>query len=201
MKRSKKLGYLLGLLILILFSGTLILSYYKVAPANFKFTGKPYVEAHSFIMTDPYWQQFMFWVAVAIAVVAVIAFIIVLIYPRQIDAYVFKDKKSKSKLRISRKAIAGFVTSSLADQKVVSNPKVKLNVRKRKLLIEVKGSLTNSASDLTDLEKRWAEKLAQDLNDMLGITQKKKIKVHIVNTKPAKKSSVERNAPKKSRVV
>ncbi|SUP59172.1 Uncharacterised protein [Weissella viridescens] len=77
MKRSKKLGYLLFYLILMLLFGTLIFTYYKVAPANFNFTGKTYEEIHRFIMTNEYWRLFSFWAAVVLGVISVLGFIIV----------------------------------------------------------------------------------------------------------------------------
>lgn len=199
MKRSKKLGYLLFYLILMLLFGTLIFTYYKVAPANFNFTGKTYEEIHRFIMTNEYWRLFSFWAAVVLGVISVLGFIIVLFYPCQVDAYVFKDKNSQ--LRISRKALLGFVTASLEDQTFVNNPKIKINIRRKKIKVQVRGELNNSASNVAEIEQMWADQLTQDLTNLIGLKQKKTVRVNLATSKKSKKSDVAVDGSKKSRVI
>ncbi|SUP59171.1 Uncharacterised protein [Weissella viridescens] len=80
----------------------------------------------------------------------------------------------------------GFVTASLEDQTFINNPKIKINIRRKKIKVQVRGELNNSASNVAEIEQMWADQLTQDLTNLIGLKQKKTVRVNLATSKKSK---------------
>lgn len=121
-----------------------------------------------FMVTNDYWRQYTFWVALVFSIVTVILFFIVLFYPKYKSTFVLKQKNGK--LTLERKAIEGIVRSNLHEKEFIGSPKIKVNATKNKINVHVKGELKKTSS-LVGKTNNLIQEIKEQLIQVLGARQ------------------------------
>lgn len=174
MKKSKKWGWVLLDLLLVLLLAGVALEKYHWLPKQVKRTlGNPNLSTvQSFLDNNFYWQQVMFWSALSLAIIFALACLITLFRPTLLKGYTWHDQRNE--LTIDKKAIEGFIRSSIQSEQVLVDPKIKIALKRRKVVIKVRGKVVDPLA-LVPSEQEWAQKLSDNLQALLGIEQPKKI--------------------------
>ncbi|KRN33552.1 alkaline shock response membrane anchor protein AmaP [Weissella halotolerans] len=174
MKKSKKWTWVLIDLLLALVLTAVALEKYHWLPKQVKRTlGNPNLSAvQSFLDNNFYWQQLMFWSALSLAIIFVLACLITLFRSTLLKGYTWHDQRNE--LTIDKKAIEGFIRSSIQSEQVLVDPKIKVALKRRKVVIKVRGKVVDPLA-LVPSEQEWAQKLSDNLQALLGIEQPKKI--------------------------
>lgn len=81
-------------------------------------------------------QQYIFWVAVGLAILLIIALLIVIFYPKTIGTFLLK--KGDGELTLDKKAIEGMVRSHLNEDEFIHSPKVNIKATKNKIAVQLK---------------------------------------------------------------
>lgn len=178
MKKSKKWGWVLLDLLLALVLSSVALEKYRWVPKQVKDTlGNPDLSAvQTFLGHNFYWQQVVFWIALSLAVLFALAFLITLFRPTLLKGYTWHDQRNE--LTIDKKAIEGFVRASIQKEHVLADPKIKVILKRRKVIIKVRGKVVDQLAIVPN-EQEWAQKVSADLENLLGISQPKKVTMKI----------------------
>lgn len=94
-----------------------------------------------FSITNSYVQQYVFWLAVAFAILTIITLLVFLFYPKTIGNFLLKH--GDGELTLDKKAIEGMVRSHLHEDEFIHSPKVNVKATKNKIAVNVKGVETN----------------------------------------------------------
>lgn len=125
-------------------------------------------------LTNYYFQQYLFWIALFFAVLLVILIFVLLFYPRVKQTFVLEENKGR--LSLDKKAIEGFVRSKIKGVGFVDSPKVKVRGTTRKINVYINGQLTRTSSIIGKTEALM-EDIRTDLQQILGPEEKVKINV------------------------
>lgn len=134
----------------------------------------------------PYMPYYLFYGSLVFIVLLIVCLFIVIFFPKKRQTIDFK--KGSGTLKIEKKAIDNFVLASIKKENYVHDPKVKTKIKRHKIIVLIKGYLLN----YPDIEKQnaiFTSQLQQDLEQLLGITEDKKIYVHLTNYTPKVKTS------------
>ena len=74
-----------------------------------------------FSITNSYVQQYVFWLAVAFAILTIITLLVFLFYPKTIGTFLLKH--GDGELTLDKKAIEGMVRSHLHEDEFIHSPK------------------------------------------------------------------------------
>lgn len=197
MTKTKKAGLFLVNLILIAFFSSVAALYYQAWPWKITYINDELKQINHFIATNNLWHHIMFWTALVLLVLSILMIFTYLFVPSKLSSYSFKN--GKDTLTLMPKAIERFVKTSVDNAEFMDNPKVSVDVKKRKINVKVRGKLRSSA-DVTTKEQAWSEQLKHDLDSMLGLKQKTKVNVKLVDLKEEAGKQPEKHHAKKSRV-
>lgn len=174
---------LLGSLLLLLGMSILVIEVVQQAPYQ-KVVHLPQVSSQLLTVTGIH--LYLFWVSLGLVMVLFVSWIVLLAWPRRQATYLFQQKLGE--LTINRQAVTNFVASAVAREPFIKNAKVKVEMRRKKIKITVKGQLTKN-KDAATQGQRFIEQVRQDLVDCLGVSQQSKISVQLKGYQPQKKGA------------
>ncbi len=131
-------------------------------------------------------QNYLFWGGLVLAVILVALLFVIIAWPKTFQLY--HTRHNNGQLRITKKAIDNFTLSSLRHEPFISDPKVTTKLSQKRLKIKIHGTL-RSSPNATLQSKQFAEKLEQDLKQLLGIDHDRKIDIHLTDFKRNRQSN------------
>ncbi len=153
---------------------------------QFSFVLLPFTQ---YPLIGEYAASYLFWGSSLIFVLVIVLILIVLFYPHNRTSILFK--KGKSELRINQKAITHFVQASLAQEQFIDEPKVKTKMTKHKLKIYIEGTLKET-TNVSEKYQLAAKDIENKLQNLLGITEEKQVKVNLKNFESTKAQAKKR---------
>ena len=129
-----------------------------------------------FSITNSYVQQYVFWLAVAFAILTIITLLVFLFYPKTIGNFLLKH--GDGELTLDKKAIEGMVRSHLHEDEFIHSPKV-----------NVKGELKRTSA-LIGKTGTLMKEIENEVQHILGTKEPVKVSVkYTVFEEPAKLSN------------
>ncbi|WP_206913489.1 hypothetical protein IGL98_003222 [Enterococcus sp. DIV0840] len=128
-----------------------------------------------------------FYLAGSVFIVLFILMLFTIFYPKKLSQ--FKFRETDGVLRISKKAVEGFVAESLIAEKLMKNPNVKATMSQRKIKIKVKGDY-QIVSDLFGKTDQWSKTLETQLHELIGPDVKISIKIKFEKPRPENNNRV-----------
>lgn len=174
-KFLKTILILLSLVLLSIFLSVVAI-YYFIASNPLDFSS-----LQQFVLTNNYAQVYLFWVAAALAILTVIGIFVILFYPKRVTKFVLKEKRGQ--LALDKRAIEGYVQTSIKQEDFMDNPKVNVVATKNKIRVKVRGQLKKT-SGLIGQTDAWAEMVEAKLHQLLGSEEKVSIKVKFQAIEP-----------------
>ena len=169
--------------ILIILSLVLLSVFLSVAAIYYFIASNPldFSSLQQFVLTNQYAQIYLFWVAAALAILTVIGIFVILFYPKRVTK--FNLKEDRGQLALDKRAIEGYVRTSIKQEDFMDSPKVNVSATKNKIRVHVRGQLkkTSGLVGKTDL---WAQNVETMLHGLLGPEEKVSIKVKIQALEP-----------------
>ncbi|MGM9904012.1 hypothetical protein A5844_000114 [Enterococcus sp. 10A9_DIV0425] len=157
-KGVKTVGTIVSILLLSILLFAILIS--SIYPLPFR------LEEFRFIsLTNAYIQQYVFWLAVAFAVLTIIAILILLFYPKTFSSFLLK--KGDGELTLDKKAIEGMVRSHLSQDDFIDSPKVTIRATKNKIDVKVKGELKRTSS-LIGKTGTLMDEIEKEIKGILG---------------------------------
>lgn len=169
--------------ILIIFSLVLLSIFLSVVAIYYFIASNPldFSSLQQFVLTNEYAQLYLFWVAAALAILTVIGIFVILFYPKRVTKFVLKEQRGK--LALDKRAIEGYVRTSIKQEDFMDNPKVNVAATKNKIRVNVRGQLKKT-SGLVGQTDHWAKNVETKLRDLLGPEEKVSIKVKLQAFEP-----------------
>ena len=112
-----------------------------------------------------------------------LSILFILLFPRRKGTFELKEEQGK--LVLHRKAIEGFVRSSLQDSDFLEAPTIRVKATKRRIKVNVKGTLKRTA-DLIQTEA-WSKTMEERLARLVGTGHKITIDVHFEDIQSMKR--------------
>lgn len=166
-KGTKTIGVIFSLLLLsILLFVALISAIYPLSESFERF--------RFLTVTNYYVQQYVFWVAVALSILLIIALLILIFYPKTIGTFLLK--KGDGELTLDKKAIEGMVRSHLNEEEFIQSPKVNVKATKNKVAVAIKGELKRTSS-LIGKTGTLMEEIEKEIKQLLGTDEPVKVSV------------------------
>ena len=148
MNKVVKILLLLGSLILMALFGAVAITTWSADTA-----WQPPDNVQWFLQDNEYARQAIFWVALVLLGIMLFS-IFILLFPRRKGTFELKEEQGK--LVLHRKAIEGFVRSSLQDSDFLEAPTIRVKATKRRIKVNVKGTLKRTA-DLIGQTEAWSK--------------------------------------------
>lgn len=134
-----------------------------------------------FVLTNDYAQNYLFWVGAVLAILMVIVILVIIFYPKRVTTFTLNENRGK--LTLDKRAIEGYVRSSIKEENFMNNPKVRVTATKNKIDVDVRGRLKKT-SDLVGRTDRWTKNVESDLRNLIGTSEKISIKVKFKDLEP-----------------
>lgn len=167
-KHNKVIAIILLLLMMLTFFAVIV---YCQEVANLPFQ---FIDLASYPLIGYYFPTILFWLSVAFFASSLIAMFIIIFYPKeQVEV---KLKEDHGVLTIDKKAIRGFVRSSIEEADFLAPPKIKVNMTKHKIKIKIKGDLKRT-SDLYEKNDVLVHNIQRNLKQLIGVNQQVAINV------------------------
>ncbi|AXG40133.1 alkaline shock response membrane anchor protein AmaP (plasmid) [Enterococcus gilvus] len=135
------------------------------------------IRRNNFLMTtlsNDYFRQYLFWLALVFAVVVLIFILFLIFYPKGKQTFVLKENKGR--LSFSKQAIEGFVRSKIEGVGFVDSPQVKVRATKNKIKVKVKGNLNRTSAHIGKTGTLM-EDIQKELQEILGSREQVKVDV------------------------
>ncbi|GAA2911547.1 alkaline shock response membrane anchor protein AmaP [Enterococcus pseudoavium] len=163
-------------IILIIFSLVLLSVFLSVAAIYYLVPSNPLdlSDIQRFVLTNEYAQLYLFWAAIVLAILIVIVILMVLFYPKRVTKFILKDNRGQ--LSLDKRAIEGYVRTSINQKDFMDSPKVNVAATKNRIRVHVRGQLKKT-SDLVGRTDLWAQNVEALLQDLLGAKEQVSIKV------------------------
>lgn len=157
--------------ILIIFSLVLLSIFLSVVAIYYFIASNPLdlSALQQFVLTNNYAQIYLFWVAAALAILTVIGIFIILFYPKRVTKFVLQEERGK--LALDKRAIEGYVRTSIKQEDFMDNPKVNVAATKNKIKVNVRGQLKKT-SGLVGQTDRWAKNVETKIKQLVGADEK-----------------------------
>lgn len=140
-----------------------------------------------FSITNSYVQQYVFWLAVAFAILTIITLLVFLFYPKTIGTFLLKH--GDGELTLDKKAIEGMVRSHLHEDEFIHSPKVNVKATKNKIAVNVKGELKQTSA-LIGKTGTLMKEIENEVQHILGTKESVKVSVRYTGfEEPAKQSN------------
>ncbi|MBF8808082.1 MAG: alkaline shock response membrane anchor protein AmaP [Enterococcus lacertideformus] len=166
-KGTKTIGMIFSLLLLsILLLGVLINAVYPLPMILERF--------RFFAVTNYYMRQYIFWGAVGLSILLIIALLVLIFYPKTIRTFLLK--KGNGELTLDKKAIEGMVRSHLHEEEFIQSQKVNIKATKNKVAVAIKGELKRTSS-LIGKTGTLMEEIEKEIKQVLGIDEPVKVSV------------------------
>lgn len=125
-------------------------------------------------LTNEYFRQYLFWIALAFTVILLLFILFLIFYPKVKRTFVLKEDRGR--LSLDKRAIEGFVRSKINGAGFVASPEVKVRATKNKIKVKVKGQLNRTSSHIGKTEALMNE-VQTELQEILGSREKVKVDV------------------------
>ena len=158
MNKGLKAILIIILLILLSIFLPIIAIYYFVASKSLDLTS-----LQRLVLTNEYIQSYLFWAAVVLAILTVVIMLIILLYPKRVSTFILKEQRGA--LALDKRAIEGYVRTSLKQENFMDTPKV-----------NVRGQLKKTSA-LIDRTDNWAKGMEKQIHQLLGSKEKFSINV------------------------
>lgn len=169
MNKGLKAILIIILLILLSIFLPIIAIYYFVTSKSFDLTSMQH-----FVLTNRFVQNYLFWAAVVLAILTVIILLIILLYPKRVSKFILRDQRGT--LALDKRAIEGYVRTSLKQENFMDTPKVSVVATKNKIKVNVRGQLKKTSA-LIDRTDTWANAMKTQIRHLLGPKEKFTINV------------------------
>lgn len=133
----------------------------------------------------PILEWYLVIVSATVLLILIICLLVVLFWP--VQRYFILINKRDGQVKVTSKAINGYVMNSLEDLPFINKVKVDSKLTNRKLNIKINGNLGHG-ENVNDILETYLEELKENLSRLLGIKQKPKIKIKFVNYQTPDKS-------------
>lgn len=133
--------------------------------------------------------NYLFWASLIGLIVLLLLALIIIFWP--VDATSRLVKKEAGQLTIDKKAIDSFVDSLLEEEHWITDHSVKTRLTKNKIKISVNGTL-RPIFNVREKSSRLINRIETELQSLLGLEDRKKIRIELKNFKAGNK----RNAPR-----
>lgn len=133
---------------------------------------------------NPIFAWYLVVISAVVLLILIISLLVALFWP--VQRYFILIRKPDGQVKVTSKAINGYVLNSLADLPFISKVKVDSRLTNRKIQIKIRGNLGNGENVNAILEN-YLEELKRNLSQLLGIAQKPKIKIKFVNYQSSNK--------------
>lgn len=120
------------------------------------------------LLTNEYFQQYLFWIASGFAILLVLGILVIIFYPRSQQNFELESKGGR--LTLDKRAIEGLVRSKLSTRDFVERPHVNIRATKNKINVKIKGQLKRTSSLINQTEVLTTE-IRQELQQLLGQRQ------------------------------
>ncbi|MDB1750097.1 alkaline shock response membrane anchor protein AmaP [Enterococcus avium] len=169
--------------ILIIFSLVLLSIFLSVVAIYYFIASNPldFSSLQQFVLTNQYAQLYLFWVAAALAILTVIGIFVIIFYPKRVTK--FSLKENRGELALDKRAIEGYVRTSIKQEDFMNNPKVNVAATKNRIKVNVHGQLKKT-SGLIGQADQWAKNVETKLRELLGSEEKVSIKVKLQAIEP-----------------
>lgn len=127
---------------------------------------------------NPIFTWYLIAVSAIMVVSLIISLLILLFWPTQRSFNLIP--KQSGQVKVTSKAVNGFILSSLNDLPYLNNAKVDSKLTKRHIKITVSGDL-GAGENVANLLEDYLQKVKVDLKQLLGIEQKPKIRIKFTN--------------------
>lgn len=164
MNKGLKAILIIILLILLSIFLPIIAIYYFVASKSLDLTS-----LQRLVLTNEYIQSYLFWAAVVLAILTVVIMLIILLYPKRVSTFILKEQRGA--LALDKRAIEGYVRTSLKQENFMDTPKVNVIATKNKLKVNVRGQLKKTSA-LIDRTDDWAKGMEKQIHQLLGSKEK-----------------------------
>ncbi|WP_165005977.1 MULTISPECIES: alkaline shock response membrane anchor protein AmaP [unclassified Enterococcus] len=179
-KGVKTIGVIVSLLLLSILLFAILLS--AVYPLPFQLE-----RFRFFSITNVYVQQYVFWLAVAFAILTIILLLVLIFYPKTIGSFLLK--REDGELVLDKKAIEGLVLSHLQQEEFIHAPKVNVKATKNKIAVNVKGELKRTSA-LIGKTGTVMKEIEQEIKHVLGDQENVKVAIKYTGyEQPNKKTS------------
>lgn len=128
-------------------------------------------------MTNYIAQQYLFWVGAVLAILMLVAILVIIFYPKTTGKFTLKDNHGK--LSLDKRAIEGYVRTSINKGDFMNSPKVNVKATKNKIKVKVKGNLKRTTSMIGKMDV-WAAQMQDELMRVLGPNEKVVVDVKYV---------------------
>ncbi|GCF92948.1 hypothetical protein NRIC_08390 [Enterococcus florum] len=135
-------------------------------------------QARHFALTNYFAQNYFFWLAAILSILLIVAILVILFFPKTTGKFTLKDNQGK--LSLDKRAIEGYVRSSIKQGDFMASPKVNVKATNNKIKVKVKGNLKRTSSMIGKTEL-WATQIQDELMRVLGPNEKVKVDVKYVN--------------------
>ncbi|MBO1307626.1 alkaline shock response membrane anchor protein AmaP [Enterococcus sp. 669A] len=133
--------------------------------------------ARYFTLTNYFAQQYLFWVGAVLAILMVVAILVIIFYPKTTGKFTLKDNHGK--LSLDKRAIEGYVRTSINQGDFMNSPKVSVKATNNKIKVKVKGNLNRTSSMIGKMDL-WAAQMQDELMRVLGPNEKVLVDVKYV---------------------
>ncbi|WEV51125.1 alkaline shock response membrane anchor protein AmaP [Lactobacillus sp. ESL0731] len=127
---------------------------------------------------NPIFTWYLIAISAIMLVILIISLLILLFWPVQSSFHLIP--KQSGQVKVTNKAVNGFVLSSLKDLPYLNNAKVDSKLTKNHIKISVSGDL-GAGENVANLLEDYLQKIKVDLKQLLGIEQKPKIRIKFTN--------------------
>lgn len=127
---------------------------------------------------NPVLEWYLIVISAVVLLVLIISLLVVLFWP--VQRYFILIHKHDGQVKVTSKAINGYVMNSLADLPFINKVKVDSKLTNHKINIKISGNL-GRGENVSALLENYLEELKSNLSRLLGIEQKPKIKIKFVN--------------------
>ena len=188
MTKAKKIISIIVCLLTLTVMVPIMIEYHNVSGLDPQFLDLQLFDWKQISFLEFYLSRYIFWGALVLSTVIILSILVIAFYPKQHLEVKLSDKGGKLSLKNS--AIEGFVKNLVIEQGLINNPSVKINSRRNKCLISVKGE-SASSENIIQKSDQIRDGIKNGLVEFFGIDKAVKLKISVsdIQKKVTKKST------------
>ena len=182
MSKTKKIISIIVCLLALTVMVPIMIEYHNVSGLDLQL-----FDWKQFSFLEFYLSRYIFWGALVLSTLIILSILVIAFYPKQHLVVKLSDKGGK--LSLTNSAIEGFVKNLVIEQGLINNPSVKINSRRNKCLINVKGE--SASSEIIQKSDQIRDGIKNGLVEFFGIDKAVKLKISVsdIQKKVTKKST------------
>ena len=196
MTKAKKIISIIVCLLALTVMVPIMIEYHNVSGLDPQFLDLQLFDWKQFSFLEFYLSRYIFWGALVLSTLIILSILVIAFYPKQHLEVKLSDKGGK--LSLTNSAIEGFVKNLVIEQGLINNPSVKINRRRNKCLINVKGESASRMKCMHMImcfffqaEDGIRDGIKDGLVEFFGIDKAVKLKISVsdIQKKVTKKST------------